>query len=249
MRDIDAAVRKYNISPETDYDEGLRLYFLKTYTLMSAGLFITAVSASAVFSIPYLTNILFDVSPNGELVGVTPFGWLITFAPLGISIYFSFGYGALSANTAKILFWLYAALVGMSLASLGFIYTGISIIKTFAICSGTFAGMSLYGYSTKKDLTSIGSFLFMGLIGLILASLVNIFFRSPAIEFTLSIVGVLVFIGLIAFDTQKLKELYHQRVAINDKIGILAAFTLYLDFLNLFLYLLRFLGTKKRDKR
>ena len=138
MRDIDAAVRKYNISPETDYDEGLRLYFLKTYTLMSAGLFITAVSASAVFSIPYLTNILFDVSPNGELVGVTPFGWLITFAPLGISIYFSFGYGALSANTAKILFWLYAALVGMSLASLGFIYTGISIIKTFSDTRNTF---------------------------------------------------------------------------------------------------------------
>ena len=249
MRDIDAEVRKYNISPEAHYNEGLRLYFLKIYTLMSAGLFITAAAAFSVFSIPYLTNILFHVTPSGDLVGVTSFGWLITFAPLGISIYFSFGYGTLSANTAKILFWLYAALVGMSLASLGFIYTGISIIKTFAICSGTFASMSLYGYSTKKDLTSIESFLFMGLVGLILASLVNIFFRSPAIEFALSIIGVLVFIGLIAFDTQKLKELYYQRVAVNDKIGILAAFTLYLDFLNLFLYLLRFLGTEKENKR
>jgi len=134
--------------------------------------------------------------------------------------------------------------MGMSLASLGFVYTGASITKTFFICSAMFGGMSLYGYSTKKDLTSMGSFLFMGLIGLIVASLVNIFFRSPAIEFALSFLGVLIFTGLIAYDTQKLKSLY-QGADSNSKIGIIAAFTLYLDFINLFIYLLRFFGTRK----
>ena len=146
------------------------------------------------------------------------------------------------------LFWVYATLIGMSLASLGFVYTGASITKTFLICSAMFGGMSLYGYSTKKDLTSMGSFLFMGLIGLVIASLINILFRSPAIEFALSFLGVLIFTGLIAYDTQKLKSLYYQGTDTEGKIGIMAAFTLYLDFINLFIYLLRFFGEKINDK-
>ena len=181
------------------------------------------------------------------MIGITGIGWLITFAPLGISLYFAFGVNRISTQNAQMLFWVYATLMGMSLASLGFVYTGASIAKTFFICSSMFGGMSLYGYSTKKDLTSMGSFLFMGLIGLVVASLVNIFFRSPAIEFALSFLGVLIFTGLIAYDTQKLKVLYYQGADSNSKIGIIAAFNLYLDFINLFIYLLRFFGTRKNN--
>jgi uncharacterized protein len=192
-----------------------------------------------------LTNMMFNIAPDGYLIGMTGIGWLITFAPLAISLYFAFELDRISAQNAQILFWVYATLMGMSLASLGFVYTGASITKTFFICSAMFGGMSLYGYSTKKDLTSMGSFLFMGLIGLVVASLVNIFFKSPAIEFALSFLGVLIFTGLIAYDTQKLKSLYYQGADSNSKIGIIAAFTLYLDFINLFIYLLRFFGIRK----
>jgi len=236
-----------NVSSKSLYDEGLRQYFLKIYSLMSSGLAITALSAFTVFSVPALTNLMFNVSADGYLIGMTGIGWLITFAPLGISLYFAFRLGRISTQNAQMLFWVYATLMGMSLASLGFVYTGASITKTFFICSGMFGGMSLYGYSTKKDLTSMGSFLYMGLIGLVIASLVNILFRSPAIEFALSFLGVLIFTGLIAYDTQKLKSLYYQGADSNGKIGIMAAFTLYLDFINLFIYLLRFFGNKRND--
>jgi FtsH-binding integral membrane protein len=212
---------------------------------MSTGL---AIAAFSVLSVPLLTNMMFNIAPGGYLVGMTSIGWLITFAPLGISLYFAFGLDRISTQNAQMLFWVYATLIGMSLASLGFVYTGASITKTFLICSAMFGGMSLYGYSTKKDLTSMGSFLFMGLIGLVIASLINILFRSPAIEFALSFLGVLIFTGLIAYDTQKLKSLYYQGADTDGKIGIMAAFTLYLDFINLFIYLLRFFGEKINDK-
>jgi FtsH-binding integral membrane protein len=215
---------------------------------MSTGLAITAIAAFSVLSVPLLTNMMFNIAPGGYLVGMTSIGWLITFAPLGISLYFAFGLDRISTQNAQMLFWVYATLIGMSLASLGFVYTGASITKTFLICSAMFGGMSLYGYSTKKDLTSMGSFLFMGLIGLVIASLINILFRSPAIEFALSFLGVLIFTGLIAYDTQKLKSLYYQGTDTDGKIGIMAAFTLYLDFINLFIYLLRFFGEKINDK-
>jgi hypothetical protein len=215
---------------------------------MSTGLAITAIAAFSVLSVPLLTNMMFNIAPGGYLVGMTSIGWLITFAPLGISLYFAFGLDRISTQNAQMLFWVYATLIGMSLASLGFVYTGASITKTFLICSAMFGGMSLYGYSTKKDLTSMGSFLFMGLIGLVIASLINILFRSPAIEFALSFLGVLIFTGLIAYDTQKLKSLYYQGADTDGKIGIMAAFTLYLDFINLFIYLLRFFGEKINDK-
>jgi FtsH-binding integral membrane protein len=214
---------------------------------MSAGLAITTIAAFSVFSVPLLTNMMFNIAPGGYLVGMTSIGWLITFAPLGISLYFAFGLDRISTQNAQMLFWVYATLIGMSLASLGFVYTGASITKTFLICSAMFGGMSLYGYSTKKDLTSMGSFLFMGLIGLVIASLINILFRSPAIEFALSFLGVLIFTGLIVYDTQKLKLLYYQGADSDSKIGIMAAFTLYLDFINLFVYLLRFFGTRKNN--
>jgi FtsH-binding integral membrane protein len=245
MQNFNYQTKSYKTTSSTLYDEGLRQYFLKIYALMSTGL---AIAAFSVLSVPLLTNMMFNIAPGGYLVGMTSIGWLITFAPLGISLYFAFGLDRISTQNAQMLFWVYATLIGMSLASLGFVYTGASITKTFLICSAMFGGMSLYGYSTKKDLTSMGSFLFMGLIGLVIASLINILFRSPAIEFALSFLGVLIFTGLIAYDTQKLKSLYYQGADTDGKIGIMAAFTLYLDFINLFIYLLRFFGEKINDK-
>jgi len=227
------------------HDEGLRRYFLKIYALMSSGLLITAIAAFAVFSVPALTSLMFNVE-MGYVTGMTPVGWIITFAPLGIALYFSFGFDRINAQNAQMLFWVYSGLMGMSLASLGFTYTGTSIARTLFICSSMFGGMSIYGYTTKKDLTSMGSFLYMGLIGLILTSVINMFLQSSAVEFALSVVGVLVFTGLIAYDTQKLKALYYQGADSSDKMGIMAAFTLYLDFINLFVFLLRFLGDKRR---
>lgn len=214
---------------------------------MTLGLAITAISAFAVLTIPTLTNMMFVTDAYGHYMGLTGFGWLISFAPLGISLYFAFGYNRISASNAQMLFWIYAMLVGMSLAPLGLIYTGTSIARTFFVCSAMFGGMSLYGYSTGKDLTALGSFLFMGLIGLVITSVINIFLKSPAIEYAMSVIGVIIFTGLIAYDTQKLKALYYQGGEGAGKVGIMGAFTLYLDFINLFVFLLRFLGVRRND--
>ena len=247
MQDFRFGSSKYNNRSSTGYDEGLRQYFLKIYSLMSGALVVTAISAFAVLAIPALTQMMYQITPYGQIIGMTGIGWLITFAPLGISLFFAFGMHKIEAQTAQMLFWVYAVLMGMSLSSLGLLYTGTSLVKTFFVCGATFGGMSLYGYTTRKDLTSIGSFLYMGLMGLIFASLANLFMQSSAIEFALSFIGVVIFTGLIAFDTQKLKDLYFSGADGSSKIGIIAALTLYLDFINLFIYLLRFMGKRKDD--
>jgi FtsH-binding integral membrane protein len=161
-----------------------------------------------------------------------------------MSIYFAYKFNDMTVDSVKLWFAIYAVLMGMSLSSLGIIYTGTSIVRTFFICSSMFGAMSIYGYSTKKDLTAIGSFMFMGLIGILICSVVNIFLQSAALEFALSIIGVIVFTGLVAYDTQKLKALYYAGVH-NEKLGLMGAFTLYLDFINLFVFLLRFMGSKR----
>ena len=247
MQDFRYNASKYKEHSSTGYDEGLRKYFLTIYSLMTGALFITAISAFTVLALPSLTYMMFQINSHGQIMGLTRIGWLITFAPLGIALFFAFGMHKIEAQIAQILFWVYAILIGMSLSSLGFIYTGVSLVKTFFICASTFCAMSLYGYTTRRDLTTIGSFLYMGLIGLIIASLVNIFMQSPAIEFALSFIGVLIFTGLIAYDTQKLKALYYSGMDAQGKLGIIAALTLYLDFINLFLHLLRFFGKRKDD--
>ncbi|MDG1436797.1 MAG: Bax inhibitor-1/YccA family protein [Rickettsiaceae bacterium] len=229
------------------FDEGLRSYMLKIYNFMSLALLITGVMAMGTLNFPPLMNIMYNIGPNGEFLGSSMAGTIITFAPLGIAIYFFMGMGRMSIEKAQTLFWVYAALVGMSLSSLGLIYTGQSIAKTFFICSAVFGSMSIYGYTTKKDLTSMGSFMIMGLIGLIVVSVINIFLQSPAIEFATSFIGVAVFMGLTAWDTQKLKSIYYSSGGgeMREKMAIMGAFTLYLDFLNLFLYLLRFFGNRR----
>jgi len=245
MQDFKFKNDTYSIHSSMGYDEGLRKYFLNIYLLMSVALLITAISAFAVLSIPTLKMIIYQCTPYGEIIGMTSIGWLIAFAPLGISLFFTFALNRIDARTAQMLFWLYAMLIGISLSSLGFLYTGESLVKTFLICASTFGAMSLYGYTTEKSLASMGSFLYMGLVGLIITSLINFFMQSPAIEFALSLIGVLIFTGLIAYDTQKLKDLYLSGGLNNNYISIIAAFTLYLDFINLFLYLLKFLGQKR----
>ncbi|MFK8040057.1 MAG: Bax inhibitor-1/YccA family protein [Rickettsiaceae bacterium] len=228
------------------YDEGLRQYLLKIYNYMALGLVVTAVMAFATIAFPPLANLMFQVD-RGYLVGITGFGKLISFSPLFIGLYFFMGFGKMSVDNAKVLFWVYSALTGMSLSSLGLIYTGESIARTFCICSAMFGGMSIYGYTTKRDLTSFGSFFVMGLIGLIMASVVNIFLKSSAIYFATSVLGVIIFLGLIAWDTQKIKSIYYSSGGgeLGQKMSVMGAFILYLDFINLFLYLLRFFGTRR----
>ena len=228
------------------YDDGLRQYFLKIYSLMSAALGITCISAFVVFSIPFLSNLLFITSANGSLIGITGLCWIVNLAPIAISLYFTFSFSKISAQNAKILLWVYAILIGMSLSSLGFVYTGVPIAKTFLICFSIFAGMSIYGYTTKKDLSSFGSFLYMRLLGLILASVDNIFFKSSNLELILSSIGVLIFTGLIFYDTQKLKDIYYNNNR-NEKISIMASFILYLDFINPFLFFKRCIGARRGD--
>ena len=228
-------------------DQGLRSYMLKTYNYMALALAITGIMAFGTLYFPPLSHLMFQVAPNGQFIGSSGLGLIITFAPLVIAIYFFSGIGKMNIDTAKILFWVYSALTGMSLSSLGLIYTGSSIAQTFFICASVFGGMSLYGYTTQKDLTSMGSFFIMGLIGLVLTSVINIFLQSPAITFATSIIGVIIFMGLIAWDTQKIKSMYFMYGGgeLGQKMSIMAAFTLYLDFINLFLYLIRFLGNRK----
>ncbi|MCX4080420.1 MAG: Bax inhibitor-1/YccA family protein [Rickettsia aeschlimannii] len=224
-------------SKNKTFDEGLRKYMLKVYNYMALALLLTGVAAVTTISVEPIYNLMFQ----------TGFGTIIMFAPLGIALYFFMGFGRMNLQTTQILFWVYAGLIGMSLAYLALIYTGASIARTFFICSSVFGAMSLYGYSTSRDLTSMGSFFAMGLIGLIIASLVNLFLKSSALSFATSLIGIVIFMGLIAWDTQKIKSMYY--TAGNDEVGqklsIMAAFTLYLDFINLFLYLMRFLGNRR----
>ncbi len=229
------------------FDEGLRNYMLKIYNFMAMGLVVTGVFAFSTLNFPPLAGLMFNIGPNGEFMGTSGLGMLISFAPLGIAIYFFMGLGRMSVNTAQTLFWVYAAVMGMSLSYLGLVYTGQSLARTFFICASVFGGMSLYGYSTKTDLTSMGSFLIMGLVGIIVVSLVNIFLRSPAIDFATSFIGIAIFMGLTAWDTQKLKTIYYNSGGgeMGQKMAVLGAFTLYLDFINLFLYMLRFFGDRK----
>lgn len=227
------------------FDSGLRQYMLKIYNLMAIALAISGVTAYAFMNVPALTSLIFEVTPRG--IGYTPLGYVVAFAPIGIALYFFMGMGRMSVQTAQSLFWAYAALTGASLSSLGFVYTGASIAKTFFLTASLFGAMSIYGYTTKKDLTSMGSLLMVGLIGIILASIVNIFMMSPAVEFAVSILGIIIFLGLTAYDTQRLKEIYYSAGGgeFAQKMSIVGAFTLYLDFINLFLYLLRFMGDRR----
>jgi hypothetical protein len=184
---------------------------------------------------------------GSAIVGVKPLAYVVMFAPLAFILVMSFGINRLSASTAQLLFWAFAAVMGASLAHILLIYTGASVARTFFITAAAFGALSLYGYTTKRDLSAMGKFLFIGLVGLIIAMVVNFFLKAPALQFAISGIGVLIFAGLTAYDTQKIKEMYleadSQEVA--QKKAIMGALNLYLDFINMFLFLLHFLGARE----
>ncbi|PCJ56644.1 MAG: hypothetical protein COA65_10225 [Rhodospirillaceae bacterium] len=218
-------------------DEGLRRHMLRVYNYMAGGLLLTGVIAFAVASTPAFFDAIFG----------TPLMWVVMLAPLGFVLALSFGIHRFQYGTAQILFWSFAGVMGMSLASIFVIYTGESIARVFFISAGTFAAMSLYGYTTKRDLTGLGSFLFMGLIGIIIASVVNMFVQSSMMSFIISVIGVLIFVGLTAYDTQKIKRAYNEADAseLAGKKALMGALSLYLDFINLFLMMLRLFGDRR----
>jgi uncharacterized protein len=223
---------------QVDIDVGLRQYMLSVYNYMAGGLALTGLVA-------------YFAAASGfyQAIAGTPLLWVVLLAPLGMVLLLSFGIQRMSLGATQLSFWVYAALVGLSLAGIFLIYTQASIARVFFITAGTFAAMSLYGYTTRRDLSQVGSFLMMGLIGIILASLVNLFIHSSALQFAISVIGVVVFVGLTAYDTQRIKEMYFEGdgAIIAGKKAILGALRLYLDFINLFILLLQFMGVQRRD--
>lgn len=222
-------------------DQGLKDYFIGVYNHMAGGLVVTALCAFVVANTS-LINLMF--SPHG---GMSVLGWLFLFAPL--IVVFGFGWVVSRGTLSQVrgVFIAYSALMGVSLAPIFLVYTGASMAKVFLITAGTFGGMSLYGYTTKRDLTSWGSFLRMGLWGLIIAMIVNIFMKSSAFDYALSILAVAIFVGLTAYDTQKIREIYmaYDDSDIRGKKVIVGALSLYLDFINLFMALLRLMGDRR----
>jgi FtsH-binding integral membrane protein len=218
-------------------DVGLRSYMQSVFNLMGMGLALTGVVAFVVAQSPDLIHALY----------MTPLKWVVLLAPLGLVLYLSFSVQNLSQSTAQLVFWVYAGLMGLSLGSIFLLYTAESITRVFFITAAMFLAMSLYGYTTKKDLTSMGSFMFMGLIGIVIAGLVNIFLQSSALQFALSLLGVVIFTGLTAYDVQRIKDMYYQSAAGEalGKVAIMGALTLYLDFINLFMSLLRLFGDRR----
>ena len=231
-------------------DVGLRQYMLRVYNYMASGLALTGLVAYMLFQATAVTG------PTGDIVGLTNLGvslytgpmmWIVALAPLGVVLYMSFGIRNMSASRAQTMFWVFAFLMGLSLSTIFLTYTQASIARVFFITASTFGAMSIYGYTTKRDLTGMGSFLFMGLIGIIIASIVNIFMQSSMMYFVISVLGVLIFVGLTAYDTQKIKNMYmaYDSGEVTAKKAIMGALTLYLDFINLFIMLLRLFGARR----
>jgi FtsH-binding integral membrane protein len=219
------------------FDEGLRQHMLRVYNYMGIGLVVTGLVAFVVASTPALYVPIFQ----------TPLKWVVMLAPLAFVFFFSFRIHAMSAATAQMAFWAFCAVMGLSLASVFLVFTGTSIARTFFITAAMFGATSLYGYTTRRDLSKFGSFLVMGLIGIVIASLVNIFVGSSALQFAISIIGVLVFTGLTAYDTQSIKEQYAESHGheTNSKMAVFGALSLYLNFVNLFQLLLSLTGQRE----
>ena len=229
-----------------EIDASLREYMLRVYNYMASGLALTGLIAYFSANTPAILNMLYIVGDGGQLQP-TWLAYLVMFSPLAFVLVLSFGINKMQASTAQLIFWAFAAIMGLSLANIFLVYTGASITRVFFITAGTFAGMSLYGYTTKRDLSGIGSFLMMGLIGIIIASIVNMFLASSALHFVISVIGVLIFVGLTAYDTQKIKSMFVEAdgAEVMTKKAIMGALTLYLDFINMFIMLLRLFGQRR----
>ena len=200
------------IADQASFDVGLRAHMIRVYNYMASGLALSGIVAFALFSSPELAGLFFQISPRGAVVGLNGLGWVAILAPLGLLLLTSFQGASMSVGAVQAVYWAVTALMGVSLSLLLFRYTGASVARTFFVTAASFGALSLYGYTTKRDLSAMGKFLFMGLIGLILASLVNMFFPSGTMSFIISAAGVLIFSGLIAYDTQRIKEQYAERL-------------------------------------
>ena len=236
-----AVPRGVGVGRAAAIDAGLRAYMLRVYNYMAVGVALTGVAAYAVFEMA-LANPAFRQTLFG-----TPLYWVLLLAPLGLVFFLSFRIQHLAATTARALFFFYAALLGVSLTPILMLYTGTSIARVFFISAASFGALSLWGYTTQRDLSAFGSFLIMGLVGIILAGIVNIFLASSALAFVISVVGVLVFAGLTAWDTQRIKEMYDPMDdgTVAGRKAVMGALALYLDFINLFLMLLRLFGDRR----
>jgi FtsH-binding integral membrane protein len=222
--------------PRAARDAGLRSYMLSVYNYMASGVLLTGIVA-----------LLFASSGLAAQVLMTPLRWLIILAPLGFVMAMSFGLNRMKTSTLQMLFWAFAVTMGLSMSSIFLVYTGVSIAQTFFAVAAGFAGLSLYGYTTKRDLSGFGTFLIMGVVGLFVAMLINLFLQSPAMMLAISAIGVLLFAGLTAYDTQRIKSMYAY-VAGSDMMGkavIMGALSLYLDFINMFMFLLQFMGQRR----
>ena len=253
MSDFDrnvAAARGGYADRAVAYDAGLRAHMIRVYNYMASAVALTGVVAFLTFQMAVVTN------DSGAITGMTPLGqflfggmfmWVVILAPLALVFFLSFRIQTLDAGTARALFFVYAALLGVSLATIFMAYTATSISRVFFISAAAFGALSLYGYTTQRDLSGMGSFMIMGLFGIIIASLVNLFLKSSGLDWAISVIGVVVFAGLTAWDTQKIKEMYDG----NDdsqsagRKAVMGALSLYLDFINLFLMLLRLVGDRR----
>jgi FtsH-binding integral membrane protein len=247
MADFDRSVRANASTTTAAIDVGLRAYMLQVYNYMLGALALTGVVAWAIANVPSVAAVFFAVNPANNAIGLTVFGMVGVFAPLAFVLFLSFRIQQMSLPTAQVTFWLYAAVMGISIASILFIFTGESVARVFFITAATFGAMSLWGYTTKRDLSGWGSFLFMGLIGIIIASVVNIFIASSMMQWVISVIGVLVFTGLTAYDTQRIKESYYagDDGTVAGKKAVMGALRLYLDFINLFMMLMQLLGNRR----
>ena len=228
--------------PRAARDVGLRSYMLSVYNYMASGVLLTGIIA--LLFAPYAADVL--ISQSGR--GMSLIGWVVTLSPLGIVFAMSFGMQRMRTSTLQILFWAFAALMGLSMSTLFLAYTGASIAQTFFATAAAYLGLSLYGYTTKRDLSGMRTFLVMGVVGILIAMLINIFLRSPAFDMAISAIGVLLFAGLTAYDTQKIKSVYFAVAGHGEamaKTAVMGALQLYLDFINMFLFLLRFMGDRR----
>ena len=233
------------------FDAGLRAHMIRVYNYMASGLALSGIVAFALYVSPELQSVFFQTGltrgGNVMVVGLNVLGWVAIFAPMGLLLLVGFRAAQMSVAGVQAVYWAVTALMGVSLSLLLIRYTGASVARTFFVTAASFGALSLYGYTTKRDLTAMGKFLFMGLVGIVLASLVNMFVGSQGLSFIVSILGVLIFSGLIAYDTQKIKEQYAEAYGrdVAEKVAIFGALSLYLDFVNLFQFLMSFMGQNR----
>ena len=238
---IGASQPTTTVGRDVAFDAGLRAHMLSVYNYMTSGVLLTGVVALVM-----ATSGAVNALVNWNTGGLSGLGYLAAFAPLGIVLWMSFGINRISTGTAQILYWVYATLIGVSLSTIFLVYTQGSIALTFFATAAAFASLSLYGYTTKRDLSGMGTFLLMGLVGLIVAMIANLFWQNDTFSLAIAAVGVLIFAGLTAYDTQKIKSIYFELAGTDGlgKAAIMGALNLYLDFLNMFLFLLRFMGNR-----